>query len=331
MITRRTAIALTGGLIGSAMLTRLGLAEEAAASTVRLTSVKFGSLSWLIETIRAEGLDKKHGLDLQIIEVANNQAAPVALLAGESDVIVSDWTWGLRQRAKGKDLKFSPYSSALGSVMVAKDSDIKSLADLAGKKIGVAGTSIDKSWMLLRAYSKKVIGKDIATIAEPVYGAAPLVTEEFRSGRLAACLNFWTYAARLQGAGSRQLLSIADVIKALDIDPPPPLVGFIWSEGAVRDKGIAVEKLLAAAHDANGVLAKSDAAWERIRGLVKPNSDEEFIAIRDYFRSGIVGGWTAQHTASAEKLTQMLIDLGDTELIGDGTRFDPKIFHVSAG
>ena len=173
---------------------------------MRLTSVKFGSVSWLIDTIRAEGLDKKHGLNLQVIEVANNPAAPIALLSGAADVIVSDWTWALRQRAKGDDLKFAPYSVALGSVMVPKGSKIKSLADLEGKKIGVAGTGIDKSWILLRAYSRKLLGKDIADFAEPVFGAAPLVTEEFRNGRLDAVLNFWTYAARLR---SRRRASIA--------------------------------------------------------------------------------------------------------------------------
>lgn len=303
----------------------------AAATPVKLTSVKFGSVSWLIETIRAEGFDKKHGLDLQILEVANNTAGPVALMAGEADVIVSDWTWALRQRAKGNDLKFAPYSAALGSLMVAHDSPVKTLADLKGKKIGVAGTGIDKSWVLLRAYSRKVLGADIATLAEPAFGSAPLVTEEFKSGRLDAVLNFWTYAARLAGAGSRQVLSMADVIKALDIDPTPALVGFIWSEKSVSEKGAPVEKLLAAVDDANATLGSSDKAWEHLRPLIKPASDAELNAIKAYYRSGITKGWSSADTASAEKLTNLLIDLGDAELVGDGTRFDPNLFHISRG
>lgn len=299
-----------------------------AAPSVRLTSVKSGSVAWLIETIRAEGLDKKHDFDLNVVEVANNGAAPVALLAGEADVVVSDWTWALRQRAKGLDLKFSSYSAALGSVMVPKDSPIKSLEDLFGKKIGVAGTGIDKSWILLRAYSAKMLGKDIAKNTDVVFGAAPLITEEFKSGRLDACLNFWTYAARLSGSGARQLLSMTDVIKALGIAPAPPLVGFIWSELGVAKSGVPVDKLLAAAADANAVLARSDEAWVRLKPLVKPASDEEMAAIKAYFRAGITGPWNAEATASAEKLTKLLMELGDTELVGDGTRFDPNLFYT---
>ncbi len=326
-LNRRQSLSLGLSIAASAALPRGVL----AAMPIRLTSVKFGSVSWLIDTIRAEGFDKKHDLDLQIVEVATNPAASVALLAGDADVVVSDWTWAMRQRAKGQDFKFASYSAALGSVMVPQDSPVKSLADLAGKKIGVAGSGIDKSWILLRAYSRKVLGKDIATIAEPVFGAPPLVTEEFKNGRLDAVLNFWTYAARLQGTGSRQLLSMADVLKTLEIVPPPPLVGFIWSEKAAKDKAFPVEKLLAAVDDTNAVLAKSDAAWERLRPLIKPSTDAELIAIRDYFRSGITAPWGPEETVSAEKLTKLLIDLGDAELVGDGTRFDPNLFHIQAG
>jgi NitT/TauT family transport system substrate-binding protein len=302
-----------------------------AGNLVRLSSVKGGSVSWLIETIRAEKLDQKYGFELKVIEVATNSAAPVALLAGEADVIVSDWTWAMRQRSKGLDLKFSSYSSALGALMVPKDSPIKSLEDLLGKKIGVAGTGVDKSWILMRAYSNKMLGKDISKNADIVFGAAPLITEEFKSGRLDACLNFWTYAARLAGSGSRQLLSMSEVINALDISPAPPLVGYIWSEKAVASGAVPVDKLLAASVDANAVLAKSDDAWQRLKPLVKPASDEEFAAIIAYFRSGITGPWTPEATAAAEKMTKLLVEFGDTELVGDGTRFDPNLFYTQAG
>ena len=92
-----------------------------------------------------------------------------------------------------------------------------------------------------------------------------------------------------------------------------------------------VDKLLAAAADANAVLAKSDDAWDRLKPLVKPSTDEEMAAIKAYFRTGITGPWTAEATASAEKMTKLLIELGDTELVGDGTRFDPNLFYTASG
>ena len=124
---------------------------------------------------------------------------------------------------------------------------------------------------------------------------------------------------------------MSDIIKALDISPAPPLVGFIWSEKAAFKNKVPVDLFLAAVNDANTLLAKSDEAWERLRPRIKPANDDEFAAIKAYFRAGITEPWGANETASAEKLTNLLIELGDEELVGDGTRFDPNLFHIKAG
>jgi NitT/TauT family transport system substrate-binding protein len=327
-IDRRQLLAVGG----AAALAGFGLPmlpARAEAGTLRIASLKFGSLSWLLETIRAEGLAEKLGLKIIVVDVANNQAGPVALLAGEADVIVSDWPWALRQRAMGELVKYAPYSSALGAVMVAPDSPIKTLADLKGKKLGVAGGAIDKSWLLLRAYSKKELGTDIAQLVQPSYGAAPLITEETRSGRLDAVLNFWTYAARLQGEDYRTVIGMDAVLKALGIEPVPTLVGFIWREQTEAQKGKEIAAFLEAVSQGNAVLAQSDEAWERIRHLVRPESDAEFAAIKAYYRAGIPRPWTGAETGAAQKLTQVLVDVGGAQLLGSDTQFDPKLFHAA--
>ncbi len=48
-------------------------------------------------------------------------------------------------------MKFLPYSSTEGALMVPGDSPVRSVADLAGKRLGVAGGPLDKNWLLLRA------------------------------------------------------------------------------------------------------------------------------------------------------------------------------------
>jgi NitT/TauT family transport system substrate-binding protein len=326
MIDRRRVLVVGGAALASV---GLGLPARADLGTLRVASLKFGSLSWVLETIRAEGLADKVGLDLVVMDVATNYAGPVALLSGEADVIVSDWPWALRQRGLGEQLKFAPYSSALGAVMVPSDSKIASLADLEGKRLGVAGSAIDKSWLLLRAYSRNTLGKDIGDMSDPVYGAAPLLTEELRNGRIDAVLNFWTYAARLSGAGYRKLLGMEEVLKALGIDPVPSLVGFIWREQTEEKKGPAIAAFLDAVTKANAILTQSDSAWERIRDLVKPEDDAELAAIKEFYREGVPRPWTAADTQAAQQLTQVLKNAGAGEFIGGDTQFDPKLFHAA--
>ncbi|HIE68704.1 MAG TPA: ABC transporter substrate-binding protein, partial [Planctomycetes bacterium] len=232
MIDRRRVL-----VAGGAALAGIGLglkpATAGSVGSLRVASLRFGSLSWVLETIRLEGLAKKAGLDLTIIDVATNQAGPVALLSGDADIIVSDWPWALRQRGLGENLQFAPYSSALGAVMVPKDSSIATLADLEGKKLGVAGSPIDKSWLLLRAYSRNTMGKDLYDVAEPVYGAPPLLTEELRAGRIDAVLNFWTYAARLEGSGFKRLIALRRLFNDhIWLDASTINVCFVWGEVA---------------------------------------------------------------------------------------------------
>ena len=328
MIDRRELLL---GAAGAALLSyvpRLAWAETPAK--LRVASVKFGSLSWLLDTIRHEGLDKSAAIDIDVLEVATNQAGPIALLAGEADIIVSDWTWAMRQRAAGEKLKFAPFSSALGAIMVPSGGPVAKLGDLAGKKLGVAGSAIDKSWLLLRGYSRKKLGKDIADLATPTFGTAPLLSEELRSGRLDAVLNFWTYAARLSSEGYTQMLRMDDVLKELGVTPVPSMVGFIWKEDTEAAKGKAIEAFLGAVAKGNKVLLKSDEAWARLKPLVKPQSDAELKSIAAFYRSGVPKPWGTQETQAAQSLMNLLVEVGDQELVGKGTRFDAELFHITS-
>ncbi|MDX2289401.1 MAG: ABC transporter substrate-binding protein [Hyphomicrobiaceae bacterium] len=304
-----------------------GVPACAAGKPLRLGALKFGSLSWLLETMQGKGLVAAQGVVLDVVDTASTGAARIGLLAGDLDMIVSDWPWAMRQRSEGEPLKFAPFSSALGALMVPADSQVKTLADLKGRRIGVAGTSIDKSWVLLRAYSRTALGTDIAEMTTPVFGAAPLITEQLRQGRVDAALNFWTFSSRLKGTGYRELLTMTDVMAGLGIAPPPPLVGFVWSEKKMAGRDDEVVRFLAAVAAGNEILRTSDAAWPPLRDLMQAADDAELAALRDAYRAGLVGAWTPALTQSAGQLLKLLIDLGESELVGSATKFDAKLFH----
>lgn len=325
---RRTLLTGTASLAAAGLLP--GCGSERAAKGLRLATVKYGSLNWLVQTILANKLHEKAGLELSIVEVANNQGGPVALLSDEADVVVSDWPWAMRQRSLGERLYFSPYSQTLGAVVVRTDGGINKLEDLKGKRLGVAGSSIDKSWLLLRAYTRKVTGTDMVELAEPVFGSPPLLSEEFRNGRLDGVLNFWTYTARLMGEGHRRLVGMKEILAGLDVEPVPSLVGFVWKQQTAAQRGSEIDTFFKVVQEGNQVLATKDAAWEDIRHLVRPKSDAEFAAIKAAYRSGIPTPWTPEQTASAQRLFDLLVKLGETKLVGAGTKFDPKLFHITA-
>src|SRR5690242_2052112 len=168
-------------LLITALALSASLAARSGAETIRLAVQKTGTFAWELAVIRKHGLDKEANLSIEPVELASPEAGKIALRAGSADIIVSDWLWVSRERALGGKLTFYPYSSALGAVMVPKDSPIRTLAELKGHTLAVAGGPIDKSWLLLQA-SLKQDGTDLKADANIVYGAPPLLAAKAASG-----------------------------------------------------------------------------------------------------------------------------------------------------
>jgi NitT/TauT family transport system substrate-binding protein len=318
-------------VIKSTALTAAGLGlplrpARAASAPLRITTLKFGSVNWLIDTIYAEGLDRQMGVALERSELASNQALTVALQADATDLIVSDWLWAMRRRNEGELLRFAPYSAAVGAVMVPSDSRIGGIADLKGKRIGVAGSALDKSWLLLRAFARQQSGFDPADASDPIYGAAPLLSEQLRLGRIDAVLTLWQFAARLDAAGYSRLIDITEIVRALGITPQPPLIGFVWTERRLAGREDELAAFFTATQRANHILQQSDEAWQRLRPQMQIEREEEFTRVRDYFRAGIPRGWGPTEQDAAERLFALLVEIGGPALVGPKGRFDPATF-----
>jgi NitT/TauT family transport system substrate-binding protein len=311
MLTRRKLIFATAA-IGLAMSPVSVRAEDA----VRIATLKTGTVAWEVDTIIHNGLDKKHGIALTLVPVGGKQSADVMLAGGEADVIVSDWIWVSRQRNAGADYTFSPYSRQVGSIVVKGDSSIKSLSDLKGKKIGVAGGPTDKSWVLFQAQARKDFNFDLAKEAEPVFAAPPLLNEKLGTGEIDAVITFWHFAAKLRANGGRDIASVADAAKSLGLDSETPLLGYVYSEKWSKEHGDAAAKLAAASADAKALLASDDKEWDRLRPMMNVKTDAEFDALKAGFRAGIPKSQDV-NPATAGQLFKVLADIGGTELAGD--------------
>ncbi|PIK73393.1 ABC transporter substrate-binding protein, partial [Methylobacterium frigidaeris] len=158
MLSRRGLMA-AAGLWPIAQLRAAG-AQPASpqAATLKIGLLPFGTVAWEAAVIKAEGIDAAEGLSLEGVRLAGSDAARIAFQGGQVDTIVSDLLWAARLRAEGRAVKFLPYSSTEGALMVAGDSPLRSVADLAGKRLGVAGGPLDKNWLLLRARAREQDG-----------------------------------------------------------------------------------------------------------------------------------------------------------------------------
>ncbi len=307
----------------------IGHAAE-TPSKVKIGVLKFGTVSWALDTIQANGLDKAEGIELDIVPLASTQATTVGLHGGSVDIIATDWLWVSRERSSGGNFTFSPFTTALGSIMVPPNSPIRTLADLKGKRLGVAGGPLDKSWLLIVAYSLRTAKIDLRTETRQEYGAPPLLNERAKQGQIDAVLNFWPYAARLEAEGFTQLIGLEEVVRELGAKGEVTMVGGVFSEDWAKQNLAGVQGFLRAAAKADDLLATSNEEWDRLKPLMAENdptfTEATFEALRRRYREGIPERSVAENEADAKVLYQFLRELGGEKLVGPGTELAPGTF-----
>jgi NitT/TauT family transport system substrate-binding protein len=299
---------------------------------IRIGVLKFGTVSWELDVMRRHGLDRANGFLLEPTEFAGKDGAAVALQGGNVDVILTDWLWVATRRALGGDFTFAQHSHATGGLMVRGDSGIKAIADLKGRKIGIAGGPIDKSWLVLRAYAKKLAGLDLTRDAEPVFAAPPLLNEILKRGELPAAINFWQYNARLPERDYFELVRVEDMLPTLGVPPQTPLLGWVFGESWAARNPDLIRGFLAAATQARERLSGSEAEWRAVAPLVRADSPEMLDRIRLAYLRGVqdVGAEPREPVAAAQRLLDLLMGFGGIEdAPADGRIPEGTFFSVS--
>ncbi|WP_135078874.1 ABC transporter substrate-binding protein [Terasakiella sp. SH-1] len=288
---------------------------SAQVPSLRAGVLKFGTVNWELQTIKAYGLDKAEGFNLEIVPFAGKQASVTALYGDAVDVIVNDWIWVARQRHEGRHFSFIPYSRMVGAMMADPKDQIKSLPDLTGKKIGIAGGPVDKSWLLFQAVALKEHGFDLAKNVETVFGAPPLLSKKLESGELDAVINFWHFAAKLEAKGFERVLNVADALQVMGLDENVPMIGYVF--GPRFEQNMKLKQALSrASRKAKEILATDEQAWAKIKPLMKAKNEATYQALKTGFLNGVPSKWGQGERAGASSLFELLSQLGGTKLVG---------------
>ena len=318
-------------LVLMTLLILIGSGTDLWAKKLRVGVLKYGTVNWELNVIEHHGFAKAEGVELEIVRLASKTATAVALQSGSVDMIVTDWVWVSRQRAEGEDLSFFPYSRAVGSLVVAKNSGIRNFRDLQGRRVGIAGGPVDKNWLLILALAKKQEGIDLNTSVEKVFGAPPLLNQQILSGKIDAVINFWHYVARLEAQGLKTLITIGEAIETLGNDSNVPMLGYAFREKWANENKEIVQGFARSSRMAKALLAESQTEWDRLRPKMKAKDDATFNALRDGYLAGIPGSWTSVERKDARILFAVLAKQGGKKLVGKSLKFQSGTFwpHVT--
>jgi len=292
--------------------------------------LKYGTVNWEIDVIKHYQLDKKYNFNLQIMPLTNKNASAVALQSKAVDIILGDWLWVNRQRFNGKSYTLFPTSIASGGLYIKSDSTAKSLHDLTQAKIGVAGGSVDKNWLLLQAYAQKKYNLNIKDHAEIVFATPPLLNRLIQRDDIDASINFWHYNARLSANGYRVLVSVPEILTELGITNKVPMLGWVFDQKWAAKHKQKLTGFLQASNEAKMVLLFCDEEWQRIRPLTKAENNKVFIAIKKEYRTRLLPKFGPEEMKAAKQVFAILAQQGGRNLVGKATTLAEGTFWQTA-
>ena len=293
---------------------------------IRLGVLAFGTVNWELETLKNQNLLDNANFKLEIRSVANPQAGKIALQSGAVDMIVSDWIWVSRLRSTGSDFTFYPYSTTSGALVVPKNSDIKSLTDLKGKKLGIAGGELDKNWLLLQALAKQQSHVDLNLSVEKIYAAPPLLSQQITKNRVDAIITYWHYAAKLEAIGYQQIISGKEILQQLKIKQEVPTLGYVFSQSWANENKEAINAFLIATQQAKNQLCQSDEIWQKIIPLTKTKDPATQTKLRTRYCEGRIKQWGKKGQQAAATIYTILRELSNNKLTGNSEALQPGTF-----
>ncbi|WP_286749700.1 ABC transporter substrate-binding protein [Marinobacter sp. UBA2688] len=269
---------------------------------VSVSVLQFGTAHWELDHIQHRELDQKNGYRLELKLVANLPASRLAVTSGSVNGAVADLLWAQSRFQSGTPYLYVPFSSRIGDIVVPENSDIRSVADLAGKRIGVAGGPDSKGWILLQKVAEQQ-GVSLTESADVQFAAPPLLSQALKRDQVDVIVTYWHFAARQMGEGGwRSAFGMADLLTAMNLDPNLPVLGYVFPAEWAEDHRSLVDRFAASLREAKAELAQDESHWQRLRPLMGKPQDGVIQALKEGFIAGTPAPLTDQRIADLHRL-----------------------------
>ncbi|MQY02681.1 ABC transporter substrate-binding protein [Actinomadura macrotermitis] len=277
----------------------------------------------------AKGLFAKHGLEVKLVKFDTGIAESQALTGGSIDVAVMGAVLSnFPARGQGKVFLLNGVEYDTAQLWVRKDSGIRSVADLAGKKVATTQGTTGHVFLHTALKSEGVDPAKVTVVNSPM----PAAVNALISGAVPAAAIWVPFDQQI-----RKSLPDARLITSAKRYYPKATVADGWvANNAYHAKNRAtLTKLAAAWLDVNRLLVgdtaaslnvvhqqgyKNDATLQDVTrnyGFGKSFGNEQWAA---YYRDGTAAGWIGQ-------VTRTFVELGGLPEYRDPkTFFDTQIF-----
>jgi ABC-type nitrate/sulfonate/bicarbonate transport system substrate-binding protein len=276
---------------------------RATGTTSATVATNPGAQDLVIKTVKAQGLDKKYGLDLNVKSFLNPPATAQAITQHAVDLGFGGLTTMVQARAGGSDVMMIGALSTPGSgVFVPKDSSVQTLGDLKGKRVGSFTQPNGAVSSLLQVYAQKKFGFDLQNQVNGKLHVAPEATLRglMDKGELDAIYLSVDGTALAQYDGKyREIVNLATAFKE-QMGYDPLYLGPVTTERYASKNCPAVRAYVSAIDDAIKYIQTNSSVWQTYaQSLGHP---EAASAYQKLYSDSFVTEWTQKQVDDMKKL-----------------------------
>lgn len=217
-----------------------GLAAGPVQAQVK---VRLGDLAQSLNEIASramidEGIDRKYGIAAEYRAYPTLDGLFTAIRGKDVDIGFGGWTAIAQFRSKGFPVTtiFPVGRGVTVDVVVPRDSPVKTIADLKGRKVGSFAGAAGTATVLFRVIASKFHGFDPGRTSDLQFAGPGLLPALLDRGEIDAAILFDPVAAKLEGSGRyRSIGNLADAYKAGTGDD------FLWIGYATNDDFMKAE------------------------------------------------------------------------------------------
>ena len=313
---------LAGAIASTFAVFASGNAAAQTPITFQLNWVAGGANAGFAAAL-VEGYYKAAGLDVKVVEGNGSGNTAQMVAANQSQIAYADAVAISQLIAKGAPMKVlsTVYQSNPNAVLALKKSNIKSVKDLAGKKVGVPSGSSQTTMLPLFLTANGLKESDLSLINMPPTSMVPSLLQ----GQVDAILgSIDAYQIQLEAQGAA-----LDVYRFADHGVPTVSTSIFASNSYIKDNPEVVKKFIAASLKGwSFALDNPDKTVKDLKATF-PNMNEklaasELAAITPLFCSG-----GAKYIGKAEDAlwTKSQDLLSQVKLLPAGQ--DPKSYYTN--
>jgi ABC-type nitrate/sulfonate/bicarbonate transport system substrate-binding protein len=193
-------------IVSLAFFLLVSASSVVAQNKVRLN---WGAISGVMSPIwvaQGEGLFKKHGLDIELIHIASTSKAIQSMLAGEIQFTTADALNSIQAVAAGADVVMVCEGVNRFVFSIMARADVKRVADLKGKKIGITRLGSSTHTAVLHVVNKAGLGPNDYTLLQ--LGEVPNILTTLLAGQIDAGALSPPTNSRAKKSGLHELVNL---------------------------------------------------------------------------------------------------------------------------